>query len=97
MGEKLTTVEIFQEPKFKQLLGRVREYNAYGIGNLINAYDPEKIIVMGSLGLKQFNKVIPEPSLIRRYTMSKRIPEVLPTVLGEEIGLLGAFFSAKKV
>jgi glucokinase len=95
MGEKLTTFEIFEEPKFQELVDRVREYNAYGIGNLINAYDPEKIIVMGSLGLKQFNKVIPEPSQIRKYALSKNIPEILPTVLGENIGLLGAYFSAK--
>jgi glucokinase len=94
MGRKLSTSEIFEIPQFQDVVNKVKEYNAYGIGNLINAYDPEKIIIMGSLGLKQFNKIIPEPDMIKKYTLLKKIPEITPTSLGENIGLFGAYFSA---
>jgi glucokinase len=94
MGRKLSSSEIFENPQFRDVVNKVKKYNAYGIGNLINAYDPEKIIIMGSLGLKQFNKVIPEPDMIKKYTLLKNIPEITPTSLGENIGLFGAYFSA---
>jgi glucokinase len=94
MGRKLTASEIFEEPDFQEVVSKVRQYNAYGIGNLINAYDPEKIIIMGSLGLKQFNKIIPKPDMIKQYTLLKNIPDIVPTILGENIGLFGAYFSA---
>jgi glucokinase len=96
MGKTLTASEIFEDPQFQETVSKIKKYNAYGIGNLINAYDPEKIIIMGSLGLQQFNKVIPEPDMIRKFTLLKNIPEIIPTVLGENIGLFGAYFSAKQ-
>ena len=95
MGQKLTAEEIFEDSQFQETVNKVKHYNAYGIGNLINAYDPEKIIIMGSLGLKQFNKIIPDPEIIKQYTLLNNIPEIVPTALGESIGLFGAYFSAK--
>ena len=95
MGRKLSSSEIFEDPQFQDVVNKVKKYNAYGIGNLINAYDPEKIIIMGSLGLKQFNKIIPEPDMIKQYTLLRNIPEITPTSLGENIGLFGAYFSAR--
>jgi glucokinase len=94
-GKELSASEIFEEPQFNEIVNKVKTYNAYGIGNLINAYNPEIIVIMGSLGLKQFNKIIPEPDLIRQYTLLKSIPEIVPTALGENIGLFGAYFSAQ--
>jgi glucokinase len=96
MGRKLSSSEIFEDPQFQDIVNKVKKYNAYGIGNLINAYDPEKIIIMGSLGLKQFNKIIPEPDMIKKYTLLRNIPEITPSSLGENIGLFGAYFSARK-
>ena len=93
---KITTSEIFKDSRFQGAINKVREYNAHGIGSLVNAYDPEKIIVMGSLGLKQFDRIIPSPEMIRRYTLIRDIPEIVPTALGENIGLYGSYFGAKK-
>jgi|TARA_B100000959_G_scaffold281160_1_gene344598 predicted NBD/HSP70 family sugar kinase len=95
LGVKMTTSEIFKDSRFQGAINKVREYNAHGIGSLVNAYDPEKIIVMGSLGLEQFDRIIPSAEMIRRYTLIRDIPEIVPTTLVENIGLYGAYFEAK--
>ncbi len=95
MGERIDALMVFNNTKYQKLIERVKEYNAHGIGNIINAYDPEKIIIMGSLGLKQYDKIIPEPERIRNYTLLKVVPEIRRTDLGENIGLLGAYANAK--
>lgn len=64
--------------------------NAVGIANVINAYNPEVITLGGSLILQNIeltvNKSLPK---IRDYAVN-RIPKILPTPLGEDIGLYGA-------
>jgi glucokinase len=79
----------------KKIVEKVRDYNAHGIGNLLNAFPSDMIVVMGSIGLKQFNNVIPSPKEIKKYTIN-RIPRIIPTKLGEEIGIFGAYFVAQK-
>tara|TARA_B100000686_G_scaffold346446_1_gene433151 strand:- start:3026 stop:3937 length:912 start_codon:yes stop_codon:yes gene_type:complete len=97
IGKNINASQVFEEPQFQEVVDKVRKYNAYGIGNLINAYDPEKIIIMGSLGLKQFDRIIPEANLIKQFTLVNSVPEIAPTELGENIGLLGAYYSAIKI
>jgi predicted NBD/HSP70 family sugar kinase len=72
----------------------VKEYNAHGFGILVNAYDPEKIIIMGSVGMKEFDCIIPDKKDIARYTLVQTIPDVEPTLIGEDIGLYGAYYRA---
>ena len=86
--------DFYKRDIFHGIINRIKEYNAHGIGNLINAYDPEKIIIMGSLGLKLFEKIIPEKDDIKQYTIIRPIPEIKPTKLGDNIGLLGAYYHA---
>lgn len=91
-GMNLSPKEFFnnQEIRFKSLLNQFRNYNAHGLGNMINALPVESIIVMGSLGLKQFSKIIPDKEQISRYTINK-IPKIKKTKLKDRIGIIGAF------
>ncbi len=75
----------------KDLISKVRDYNAQGIGMMVNAFEVDKIAVMGSIGLKQFDKIIPSKEEISRYTVNK-IPDIIPTSLGDDIGLIGAYY-----
>lgn len=53
---------------------------------------------MGSLGLQLFDKIIPEKDEIKNYTVVRPIPDIKPTKLGENIGLLGAYsYAIKKI
>jgi hypothetical protein len=72
----------------------VKEYNAHGFGVLVNAYDPEKIVIMGSVGMKQFDRIIPDKNDIARYTLVQTIPDVESTLIGGDIGLYGTYYRA---
>jgi glucokinase len=79
------------------VIKRVKDYNAQGIGNMINIVPVEGIVVMGSIGLEQFDKIIPSAYEIQRYTIFKnRIPKIIKTKLGDDIGLLGASVIGEK-
>ena len=64
--------------------------NAAGVGQVINAYNPDVITLGGSIVLYNveltLNKMMP---YVKNYA-SNRIPEILPTPLGEDIVLYGA-------
>jgi len=100
---KGATVEtIFSIPRDKsrrrnriaeEIRASVRSANAQGLALMINAIDIEGIVVMGALGLKHFAKVIPDKEQIERYAINP-IPEIVKTKLGDNIGLLGAYYIA---
>jgi len=81
------------EERIDLILERIRDYNAQGIGNMLNAFSLDKIIVMGSVGLRQFEKIIPSKRSIEKYTIN-RVPEIKPTKLKEDIGIVGAYVHA---
>ena len=94
--KRLTPKEVFGLDEIgnrdaKDLISKVRDYNAQGIGMMVNAFEVDKIAVMGSIGLKQFDKIIPSKEEISRYTVNK-IPDIIPTSLGDDIGLIGAYY-----
>ncbi|MDP1694329.1 MAG: ROK family protein [Candidatus Woesearchaeota archaeon] len=78
----------------KKIIKEAREYNAHGIGNMVSALDVEAISIMGSLGLNQFDLIIPSKQEISKYTLNN-VPKITKTKFGEDIGLIGAFYSAK--
>jgi predicted NBD/HSP70 family sugar kinase len=89
-------IEILTKRKMKNLK-IIRDYNAHGIGNMLNAFSVDRIVIMGSIGLKQFSKVMPSKNEIRKYTINK-IPKIVKTKLGDNIGLLGAYaFATEKL
>ena len=79
----------------KRVLNMVKSYNAHGLANMVNAIETERIVIMGSLGLSQFDRIIPRQEEIRHYTIN-RVPEIVKTSLGDNIGLLGAYLLAAK-
>jgi len=94
LGAKIDVPQIFEDPAYVSLVNLIREYNAHGFGILVNAYDPEKIVIMGSVGMKQFDRIIPSKDDIARYTLVQTIPDVEPTLIGSDIGLYGAYYRA---
>ncbi len=92
IGSKIDIVQVFEDPTYKSLVRLIKEYNAHGFGNLVNAYDPEKIVIMGSVGINQFDRIIPSKEDIAKYTLVQTIPDVEPTLIGADIGLYGAYY-----
>ncbi len=80
--------------KSKELIKKIRDYNAQGFGNIINAVQVDKIFVNGPVALNHFNKIIPKKEEIKKYTVNK-IPDIAPAGLQEEAGLIGAFVFGK--
>ena len=71
--------------------------NIVGLTHVIHAYDPEKIVIMGSLGLKQFDKIIPSKKLVKEKCFLRPIPPILKSNIGDKIGLLGAYVCSRKI
>jgi glucokinase len=97
LGLNLDVAQIFEDPAHASLVEQVKDYNAHGFGILVNAYDPEKIVIMGSVGMKQFNRIIPDKKSIAKYTLVQTIPDIEPTLIGGDIGLYGAYYRALKL
>jgi len=100
LGKIIKPKELFElyksgNPIAKKIVKSVRSYNAHGIGNMLNAFPPDVIVVMGSVGLNQFKSIIPTKNEIKKYTPNS-IPRIVPTKLGEEIGIYGAYFVARE-
>lgn len=98
-GRKISSKEFFKlyefgDKKVKELVKKIRDYNAHGFGNIVNAVCVDKIIIMGSVGLEQFDKIIPSKEEIKAYAINK-IPDIVSTKLGKNIGLLGAYVFGK--
>ena len=77
----------------RKLIASARDYTAQGIGCMVNAIEVQEIVVMGSVGLNQFDSIIPSREEIKRYCVNI-VPNIVPTALGAGIGLLGAHEAA---
>ncbi len=49
---------------------------------------------MGSVGIKQFDRIIPDKKSISKYSLVQTIPDIEPTQIGDDIGLYGAYYRA---
>lgn len=49
---------------------------------------------MGSLGIKQFDCLIPQPAAIEHYTINRPIPVIVKTQFEKEIGIIGVYYAA---
>lgn len=93
-----TVKELFEmhkrgDKKAEGIIDAVRDYNAHGIGNMVNALQVDMIVVMGSVGLNQYKIVIPSEKEIKKYTIND-VPKMQPTKLGSNIGIFGAYVMA---
>lgn len=93
----ITKEEVFEGKSLyaRAVLRFLRNVNARGLGIMVNALDVQGIVVMGSLGLGQFEKIIPSKGNIRKYAFNS-VPPIVRTELGDDIGLLGAYYVAQK-
>ena len=87
--------DIFSHVLTSHNLNELREINAIAFGNLINMYDPDVIIIMGSLGTEQFSSIIPSPNQIAKYSINRPIPPVKKSTLVGQTGVIGAFYVAQ--
>ncbi|MCD6241015.1 ROK family protein [Candidatus Bathyarchaeota archaeon] len=72
-----------------QLVEEIGVLNAMGFANVINAYDPSLITVGGTVALKNEELILPP---IRKYVKNyavNRLPKIIVTPLGENIGIYG--------
>jgi len=72
-----------------QLVEELGVLNAIGFANVINAYDPSLITVGGTVALKNEELILPP---IRKYVKNyavNRLPKIIVTPLGENIGIYG--------
>lgn len=73
-----------------EVVERLAEINAAGIGNVINAYDPELITIGGPIFLRNPSLTLEKTRpLIAEYAVNI-VPEIILTPLGEDAGLYGA-------
>ncbi len=80
----------------RDLLMDIARTNAIGFANVVNAFDPDIIVVGGSVALKNPPELIMEP--IRKHIVNftiNRIPRIVTTGLGDDVVLYGAFHIAK--
>jgi predicted NBD/HSP70 family sugar kinase len=93
----MSTEEIFSSVLSADDIRQLRRYNAQGFGTIVNAYDPLAIVIMGSLGLQQFEKIIPDAEELAAFTINRPLPIFLKTKQHADIGIWGAYFVAKEV
>lgn len=91
-----STEEIFATVLSDENIRQLRRYNAHGFGTIINAYDPAAIVIMGSLGLQQFEKIIPDAQELAAFTTNRPLPVFLKTKQQADIGIWGAYYVAKE-
>lgn len=93
----MSTEEIFSSVLSDNDIRLLRRYNAQGFGTIVGAYDPEAIVIMGSLGLQQFEKIIPDAEELAAFTINRPLPVFLKTKQQTDIGIWGAYFVAKEL
>lgn len=80
------------DPLAQAIFGRVGRWLGVGVGNLINFYNPRKVIIAG--GLARAGPILIEPlqkeAMRQALGVPARIVEFLPTEHGEQAGLVGA-------
>ncbi len=85
---------VMQERLDEFNLCNIRFVNRQAFCNLVAAYDPDVIVVMGGVGLGLFDRVIPLSEEIAGELLTSPPPKIYRTKLGENIGVLGACWVA---
>lgn len=80
----------YKDQAAKKIIDIARNANAQGLAHMINALEMQGIVIMGSLGIKQFDILIPNTVQIQEYTINK-VPPIVKTELGDNIGLQGVY------
>jgi glucokinase len=79
-----------------KLVNEIGVLNAMGFANVTNAYDPSLITVGGAVTLRNKRMILsPIKKYVKDYAIN-RIPRIMATPLGEDVGLYGAVAAALK-
>jgi len=98
---KLSSQDLFNAAKSGdklslQLIEETGILNAIGFANVINAYDPSLITVGGTVTLKNKKLVLPPiKKYVKNYAVN-RLPKIMATPLGEDVGIYGAVAAVLK-
>ena len=93
--ETLTSKDVYDAAKMGdafalKVVEEASKYNAMGIANVVNMYDPSLITMGGSVTLHNVELVVePIKQLAQEYIIN-RMAEVKVTPLGDDVGLYGA-------
>lgn len=92
---QLTSKDIYEgakagDPFALAVVKEAARYNAMGVANVVDLYDPSLITVGGSVALNNVELVVePLKQMVQEYAIN-RVPEITTTPLGEDAGLYGA-------
>jgi glucokinase len=79
-----------------KLVNEIGILNAMGFASVIDAYDPSLITVGGTVTLKNKKMILsPIKKHVKDYAIN-RVPKIMVTPLGEDVGLYGAVAAALK-
>jgi glucokinase len=98
---KLVAADLFAAAKEAdslslRLVNEIGILNAIGFANVINAYDPSLITVGGTVTLKNKRMILsPIRKHVKDYAIN-RVPRIMVTPLGDDVGLYGAVAAAMK-
>ena len=93
--EKMDTPEIFRAAEtgdkfLRGLIDEIGRFNAIGVADIVNAYDPSLVTMGGSVVLRDEELVVgPVVKGVKEFTRN-RTPRIRVTPLGENVGLYGA-------
>jgi len=93
-GERVSAREIYEANKLgdnlaKEIVERCNEIHAAGIASVINSYDPERLILGGSIVLNNPEILLSIKEKMKKY-VTNRVPEIFLTDFGEDVVLMGA-------
>jgi len=79
-----------------QIVKEIGFLNAIGFANIVNAYDPTRIVVGGAVALENIELIIPPiKKHIAEFALN-RIPDIEITSLGDDVSLYGAIATVNK-
>lgn len=95
INSSLSAKDVFEafrkgDPLAREVVAWVNRFNAYGFANIVDVYDPEIIVVGGSVALNNQDVLLEGlRSRVENYAVNT-VPEIVPTKLGGNVGILGA-------
>jgi len=93
--ERMETPEVFKGARsgnwlLARLVDEIGRFNAMGVANVVDAYDPSLVTMGGSIVLRDEDLVLrPIRRMVKMFTRN-RAPKIRTTPLGEDVGLYGA-------
>jgi predicted NBD/HSP70 family sugar kinase len=91
-GERVVELALAGDPGCRRAIADAGSYTGHAVANLCNLFNPERIVVGGSLGAASDVLLDPLREAVRRRVIPSAVEdvEIVPGVLGDRAELLGA-------